>query len=219
MLYVAQLMTITFYGEGCFKAQSGDFVILADPIDPESGLTPPRFKSNIILKTLVSVSGGGSPAPTFDSGFICGAGEYNIKEINVNGFSLTKESTEKFLKTIYLVQIENIRLCFFGHLSEALDPAILEHLEGLDVLFVPAGGQPFISQNLAAKIIKQLEPKIVIPSFYKIPGLKRQANDLKLFLEEFNGPKERQTEPQEKLVIKKKDLADVKKTTIIILKP
>lgn len=211
-------MVITFYGEGCFKIQSGDLVILTDPISNQSGLTPPRFKSDIILKTLTPFPITNQLMNQQTNHLICGPGEYNIQDINIFGFALPKESTEKFLKTIYLAEVEGIRLCFLGHISEMPEPTTLEHLEEIDILFVPAGGSPFISQNLAIKIIKQLEPKIVIPSFYKIPGLKRPAKDLKSFLEEFNGPKGKQMEPEEKLVIKKKDLLDFKKTEIVILK-
>ena len=211
-------MIITFYGEGCFKIQSGDITILTDPLDDKTGLTAPRFKSDIILKTLTPL-----PFPQssiLNSQFsISGPGEYNIKDVNITGFALPKESSEKFLKTVYLIKMEGINLCFLGHISETPEPAILEHLEEIDILFIPAGGEPFINQKSAAKTVKQTEPKIVIPSFYKIPGLKRTAGDISAFLEEFNGEKTKQKETQEKLVVKKKDLAGIKKTEIIILKP
>jgi len=208
-------MTIAFYGEGCFKIQSGDSVILTDPIDAQVGLTPPRFKTDIILKTLTSL-----PILQFSildsQSLIYGPGEYNIKNIDILGFGLTKESEGKFFKTIYLVKAEGINLCFLGHLSETLEPTILERLEEVDILFVPAGGLPFIEQKLLVKLIKQIEPKIVVPAFFKISGLKRKADDLKTFLEEFNH--QNKIEPLEKLTIKKKDLAEIKKTKIVALK-
>lgn len=211
-------MVITFYGEGCFKLQNGDFVILTDPFDDKIGLTPPRFKADIILKTLTPFLLINQSADQENTQLICGAGEYNIKDVNISGLPLIKESTDKFIKTIYLVKTEEFKICFLGHISEMPDPTILEHLEEIDILFVPAGGPPFIDQKLAIKIIKQIQPKIVIPSFFKIPSLKRPANDLKIFLEEFNGAKSKQINEQEKLVIKKKDLADIKKTEVVALK-
>jgi L-ascorbate metabolism protein UlaG (beta-lactamase superfamily) len=215
-------MVITFYGEGCFKLQSGDFVILTDVFDNKTGLVAPRLKPDIILKTLTPLSSINnqelatqSQQPTV----IIGPGEYNIKDINITGFLLAKESSEKFFKTIYLLEMEGIKLCFLGHLSEIPEPTILEHLEEIDILFVPAGGPPFLNQKLSVKIIKQLQPKIVVPCFFKIPSLKRPADKIEVFLEEFNGPKTKQTEAQEKLVVKKKDLADIKKTEVAVLKP
>jgi len=211
-------MVITFYGEGCFKLQSGDFVVLTDPFDSSTGLTPPRFKSNIILKTLTPFPLTNSSISQLTSQLISGPGEYHFKDIVITGFFLGKESSEKFLKTIYVIKIEDITLCFLGHISEMPEPAILEYLEEIDILFIPAGGPPFVSAEVAVKIIKQIEPKIVIPSFFKVPGLKRIASKPELFLEELNGKKSGQAENQDKLTIKKKDLDGIKKTEILILK-
>jgi L-ascorbate metabolism protein UlaG (beta-lactamase superfamily) len=211
-------VVITFYGEGCFKLQSGDFVVLSDPFDNKTGLTPPRFKADIILKTL-------TPLPITSEQnqsaghLISGPGEYNIKDAAITGFPLAKESSEKFFKTVYLAEFEGFKICFLGHISEIPEPTILEYLEGIDILFAPAGGKPFIDQKSAAKIVKNIRPKIIIPSFFKIPSLKRPADNINVFIEEFNGSKKEKIEPQEKFTVKKKDLAAVKKTEIMILKP
>jgi len=211
-------MVITFYGEGCFKLQSADFVILVDPFDSQIGLTPPRFKSNIILKTLTPLPLTNPPINQSTNQLVSGPGEYNFKDVSVNGFFLAKESSDKFLKTIYLAKIEDINLCFLGHISEMPEPTILEYIEEIDVLFIPAGGPPFLSQPTAIKIIRQIEPKIVIPTFFKIPGLKRNATKPDFLLEEFNGEKSETKEISEKLTIKKKDLEGIKKTKICLLK-
>lgn len=220
-------MVITFYGEGCFKLQSGDFVILTDPFDSSTGLTAPRFKSDIILKTLTSLPLTNSfslreisrreTIPQLINQLVAGPGEYQFKDAVVNGFLVANESSEKFFKTIYVVKIEDISLGFLGHLSEIPEPAILEYLEEIDILFTPAGGAPFLGQQSVIKIIKQLEPKIVIPTFFKLPGLKRNATKPNFLLEELNGRKEHKTENGEKLTIKKKDLNEIKKTEIVLL--
>lgn len=210
-------MVITFYGEGCFKLQSGDFVVLIDPFTSQIGLTPPRFKSNVVLKTLTPLPLADQLAGYSSDQLIIGPGEYHFNDIAINGFFLAKESSEKFLKTIYLAKMEQITLCFLGHISEMPEPTILEHLEEVDILFIPAGGSPFIKPETAVKIIKQIEPKIVIPTFFKVPGLKRTAGKPELLLEEFNGKKTEAKENREKLTIKKKDLAEIKKTEIVLL--
>jgi L-ascorbate metabolism protein UlaG (beta-lactamase superfamily) len=208
-------MVITFYGEGCFKIQSGELTILTDSFDSKIGLTAPRFKPDIVLKTLTPIPIAQPLAPDIQY-LVHGPGEYNFQNINIAGFALMKESTENFLKTIYLIEVEGVKLCFFGHLSEMPEPAILEHLEEIDILFVPAGGKPFLDQKSVVKLIRQINPKIVIPAFFKIPGLKRPAADLKVFFEEFNHKFE--IEPQEKLSIKKKDLSGIKSSQLIVLK-
>ena len=205
-------MTITYYGEDCFKLQSGDVTILTDPIDSKSGLSSPRFKYDALIKTL-------SPFPPEaadeEAVVVAGPGEYDFKGVKISGYMASNESTDKFLKTVYIATIESIKICFLGHLSEIPEPSIMEHLEEIDILFVPAGGEPFIDQQKVAKLIRQIQPKIVIPTFYKVPGLTRKAGDLKAFLEEVGQGK---VESQEKLVIKKKDFATIKPTQIIPLK-
>ncbi|MEE8131632.1 MAG: MBL fold metallo-hydrolase [Candidatus Paceibacterota bacterium] len=208
-------MIITFYGENCFKIQSGETTILTDTFTNQSGLTPPRFKPDILIKTLTSFPLTNQLINYETTQLIYGPGEYNLKNTDITGFGLIKESTEKLLKTVYLIKIEDIKLGFLGHLSEVLEPEILEYFEEMDLLFIPSGGSPFIDQKSAVKLIKQLEPKIVIPSFFKVSGLKRHADDVKNFIEEFNHQK---VTPQEKLTIKKKDLGEIKKTKIVCLK-
>ncbi len=208
-------MVISFYGEGCFKIQSGEAVLLVDPINLSSGLTQPRFKFDIFLKTLASLEGEETEKKESEGFRIIGPGEYNIKDIDIFGIGLMNESSDKFIKNIFIVMAEGIKMCFLGHISEMPEADVLEKLEEIDILFMPTGGKPFIDQKSAVKLIKQINPKIVAPSFYKISGLKRPAEDLNIFLEEGGYKKAQQ---QEKLTIKKKDLAEIKKTELISLK-
>lgn len=203
-------MNISYYGEGCFKIQSLDTTFITNPFDASTGLTPPRFKTDFTVKTLNSY-----PIAEERTDEIVGPGQYNIKNIDISGFSLQKESSDKFIKTIYIIKAEDIKMCFLGHISQMPDPETSEFLEEIDILFIPAGGRPFIEIEASIKLIKQIEPKIIIPSFHKIPGLKRQAGDLKEFLKEINHEK---VESQDKLSIKKKDLESIKKTEVIVLK-
>lgn len=212
-------MIISFYGEGCFKIQSGEKNILIDQPTAASGLTAPRFKADIILKTLTPFPIAEQLIEKSDNQLIYGPGEYNIANIKISGIELAKESSKEFFKTIYLFETESVKICFLGHISQMPEPDILEQLEEIDILFIPAGGKPFMEQTTAAKLIKQISPKIVIPSFFKITGLKRPADDLKIFLEETNGyKKEPQEKLQEKLTIKRKDLDGINKTEIVALK-
>ncbi len=200
-------MIINWYGEACFKIQTGGVTILTDPFDSSTGLTPPRFKADIVLKTLTVLP---IPyQPTTEERIVAGGGEYEIAGVEIRGWRA--EADEKFLKTIFRVRAEDMTLGFLGHLTAPLAPESIEEVAGIDILFVPAGGKPLIGQEDMAKIIKQIGPKIIVPSLVKVPGLKRAAADVKEFLEELG----QKAQPQEKLTIKKKELPA--STQVVIL--
>ena len=209
-------MVINWYGEGCFKIQTGGLTIVTDPFDSSIGLTPPRGKSDIVIKTLMPAIDPETSKPAMqeegEEQVIGGPGEYEVKGIVISGWRLAKDSSEAYLKSVFLVETEEMRLGFLGHISEFNDQEILEELENIDILFIPAGGKPFLEQEAAGKLIRQINPKAVVCSFFKTPGLKRKADDIETFLKD-NGYK---AEEQEKFTIKKKELTD--KLQVIVLK-
>ncbi len=135
--------------------------------------------------------------------------------MRIQGHELQEESGSNFFKTIYTVLWDDISIGLLGHATGPIPPAMLEKFEELDVLVGPAGGAPFMEQKDMVRLVKQLNPKIFIPSFFKIPGLKRKAGEVADIAEALNGGK---TETLEKFVFKKKDLAEIKKTNLVCLK-
>jgi L-ascorbate metabolism protein UlaG (beta-lactamase superfamily) len=207
-------MVITYYGENSFKIQSGEFTLLTDPVDASSGLTPPRFKYTVQLKTLTAFP----PAETApEQGVsIYGPGEYNVEDVTIFGYLSENEVTDKIIKTVYLVTMEDMRLCFLGHLADIPSPAIMEKLEDIDILFIPGGGDPYIDQKKVAKLVKQIQPKVVIPTAFKVPGLKRPSADVSILLEELD---QKGVESQDKLTLKKKDLSTFKPAQVVVITP
>jgi len=79
---------------------------------------------------------------------------------------------------------------------------------------VPVGGNGVMDASTAAKAVNEIEPKIVIPSHYQIPGLAASAGKLDTFVKEMGG----KSETMEKLLLKRKDLPE-DQTKLIILEP
>lgn len=195
-------MVINYFGNGCFRLQSGDTSVL---VNPENN----RLKADVTLKTLTATNveaGAGSAADgesKSDEVVISFAGEYEEKEIEVVGYPIPEESTEKFLKTAYAVVWEGMKFVFLGHLSRPIDATLMEEFSEPDVLFLPVGGGHFLEPEVAAKIAKQLEARIVVPSFYKDPA-------------EFLKASGKKGEEMEKFVFKQKDIAGDKGRVIIL---
>lgn len=174
-------MVINYCGNSCFKIQSGKLSIVANPL--------PRFKGDVVLFTQPEELNKKEWPPVPNQ--IYGGGEYEIQGVEINGFQ------NKSQTTTYLLKVEDMRLSFMGEAAENVEPGLLEKLGEVDILFAPAG--------ISAKVIKQIQPKIVIPAYKK-------PEELKEFLKEM----EKKVEPEEKLVIKKKDLAPG--TKVVVLK-
>ncbi len=205
-------MVINWYGEGCFKVQTGGLALLSDPFESSTGLTPARGKFDVVIKTLTPY-----PLPEKEDSearIILGPGEYEVKGMEIKGFALPKESTDSFFKSVYRVSVEDLSLGFLGHLSDYPEPEIIEKMQNVDLLFIPAGDKPFLSTDDAAKLIKQIEPKIIVASFYKIPDLKRSSSDFKELAKELG----QKTEPEEKLTIRKKEVVEQKGIRLVALK-
>ncbi len=191
-------MVINYFGNGCFRLQSGDISVL---VNPENN----RLKADVILKTLIGTQAAelAESAESSEGTVISFPGEYEAKDIEILGFPVAMESTEKFLKTTYAVLWEGMKFVFLGHLSGPLDATLLEEFSEPDMLFLPVGGGHFLEPEVAAKITKQLEAKVVIPSFYKDP-----AAFLKVL-----GTK---GESMDKLVFKQKDIASDKGRAVVL---
>ncbi|MDP3956500.1 MAG: MBL fold metallo-hydrolase [bacterium] len=184
-------MIITYHGEGCFKIQSGNLSMVIDPLND-------RMKPDVVLKTAVPF-----PGRTPDPRIITGPGEYEIEGIEIRGVQLLNESSPKLIKTVYIVTFEEIKLGFLGEAFNMPDVETLEALGEAEIIFLPVGGKPYLSPEEAVKIVKQIEPSIVIPSFYKSP---------KDFFEEMG----QKPDPQEKLVIKKKEVVELGDSTKVV---
>lgn len=132
------------------------------------------------------------------AGFVInGPGEYEVKDVAIKGF--LSETPSKKINTIYMMEVEGMNLCFLGELGNTELPAdTLEQLEDIDILFAPVD---------AYKIAVSLEPGLIIPMGYTPESLKK-------FLKEAG---EDAVKPEEKLVIKKKDL-EGKEGDIVVLR-
>ncbi|MFA6494806.1 MAG: MBL fold metallo-hydrolase [Candidatus Paceibacterota bacterium] len=208
-------MIITWHGEGCFRIQNGDTSILIDPPREGSGTAQPRFQTDVLIKTITAWPASPEQSPKV-SAVVWGAGEYDIAGITIRGFELPGESEKTFFKTVYVVGWDDVSIGLLGHCAQPLPPSATEHLEECDVLIGPSGGAPFAEVEAMVKLVKQLNPKIFIPSFLKAPGVARSgAITAQQCADHFNGGAMEETE---KFVFKKKDLVDIKKTRVVCLK-
>ncbi|HRY52875.1 MAG TPA: MBL fold metallo-hydrolase [Candidatus Portnoybacteria bacterium] len=202
-------MVITWYGQSCFKIQSGDTVLFTDPFDKEIGLTPPRSQADVVTVSHNHYDHNNREALSGEPLIVEGPGEYEIKGVEVRGifsFHDDKEGKERGANTIYVIEMEGIKIGHLGDLGQSkLTAEQVEQIDGVDILMVPVGGTNTIDGETAVDIINQIEPRLVIPMHYKIPGLSLKADGVDVFLKEMGIAKK---ETVDKLTIKKKDLPE-----------
>lgn len=213
-------MVITWYGQACFKIQSGDVTVIMDPFSKEIGLTPPSGQADVVLVTHEHFDHNNIEAVKGEYFLVNSPGEYEIRGVKARGISSFHDNeggTKRGLNTLYLIELEGIRLLHLGDLGqELLDDYQLGEIGEVHVLMVPVGGFFTIDGKAAAGIVNQIEPKIVIPMHYKVPKLTiKELTGVDEFLEELG---QGEAAAQEKLTVKHKDfLEDQAKTKVVIL--
>lgn len=205
-------MVITYHGLEFFKVTFGDTTIAFNPISKDSKLKGPHFGADVALISLKDRDMNGADAVSRgekQAFVIDGPGEYEIGGLFVKGFtSKSNYGGEERLNTIYLVNLENMNLCFLGALSHKdLDPKVTEELEDIDILFTPIGGEGVLNSLESYKMAVKLEPSLIIPMHY-------DEKSLKAFLKDAG---EENMVPVDKLTLKKKDL-EGKESDVVILK-
>lgn len=206
-------MQIQYFGLSAFKISTKEAVVVTDPFHKDSGLQPPRGAADILMlaeknKKLYSATSGFSGEPFL----VNDPGEYDVKGVTMTGIPLKQED---HYVTVFLIESEDMRVLNLTHIKDfSMKEDEVEALGEIDILILPVGGNTVLSASAAAKVVNEIEPKIVIPSHYKMPELIIDVDPLDKFIKEMGGKKEE----MEKLTVKKKDLPE-EGTKVVVLEP
>ena len=90
----------------------------------------------------------------------------------------------------------------------------IEALEEVNILLLPVGGGNSLNAAQASELVSMLEPNIVIPMHYQMPGLKLDLDGVDRFLKEMGV-----TEPREEASLKITASGLPQETETVLLKP
>ena len=216
-------MNISWHGHSMFKISEKidgkEVVVITDPYGKDIGLFPPKVKADIVTISHAhhdhnyteKISGNLEDAfMIFDH-----AGEYETKKVFIYGIDSVhdnKEGKERGTNTIFRFEIEGISVAHLGDLGQRLSEEQVSALGGIGILLIPVGGKYTIDGEVAAEVVRQIEPRIVIPMHYKIEGLNIDISDESRFVKEMGGKVERVS----KLKLTRKDLPE-EDTKLIIM--
>lgn len=213
-------MDIYWYGQACFKLKGKTTTLIIDPYDPEMmGLKAPKQSdlesTNAVLIThnhsdhnFLSLISGNPVA-------ITGPGEYEIKGAVIGGISLfhdKEQGAQRGKNTVYHIQMEGLNIVHLGDLGHTLTEDQISEIGVTDILLIPVGGVYTIESKDAAEVVSQLEPRVIIPMHYKLPGMKFELDEVEKFLKEMGVEN---VTPVSKLSITKDKLPDEPQVVVL----
>ncbi|MDO8443439.1 MAG: MBL fold metallo-hydrolase [Candidatus Azambacteria bacterium] len=211
-------MTISWYGEACFLLENSGVRILIEPPQKESGINPPRLKSDILIFSRPRADIAGALSQPSDATFVIDSpGEYEVGGVRVLGVADGENN-------LYNIEIDGVKISHLGFLKNDLDDEKIAIFDDSDIILVPVGNNEVLDAEAAMKLINKLEPSIAIPMLYDVsakggsapggkePRIKRAP--ITAFLKE----SEAKEPPQPKLTIKKKDINEEEIKIVILEK-
>ncbi len=185
-----QSMEIIWYGQACFKLKGKNASVVIDPYDPNMvGLKLPKeLEADIVLKTHEHGDHNNVSAVSGSPRVFEGPGEYESKGVLITAVSSFHDKTqgsERGINTIFHVVIDDLKIVHLGDLGQAsLTEEQIQEIDQTDILLIPVGSVYTINAKEAANIVSQLEPRIVIPMHYSLPGLSIELEPVENFLKE-----------------------------------
>jgi len=174
-------MEITFLGHACFRIKGRSATVLADPFDPNMvGLKLPKVSSDIVTISHSHRDHSYVAGVTDVRRVVEGPGEYEISGVSIIGFSSFHDASngsERGKNTIYVYELDGLRLCHLGDLGHEPSSALIEEIGYVDILMIPVGGFYTIGADIAAKVARDIEAPLVLPMHYSREGLSPELKE------------------------------------------
>ena len=208
-------MEITWYGHSCFRLRGKGATVVTDPYSGEYGYTLPRIRADIVTISHHHPDHDYVRGIKGNPKVVDGPGEYEIRGVFITGiptFHDRRRGRDRGSNTVFLFDIDDLRVCHLGDLGHVLDQSQVEVLGDIDVLLIPVGSVSTINAAQAAEVVSLLEPKIVIPMHYKTEVLTLKLDPVDKFLKEMGVGG---LTPQESLKVTKSSLPE--ETQVVVL--
>lgn len=206
-------MDITSLGHSSFKLRGKQATVVTDPFGSMVGLPFPKHTAADIVTVSHEHEDHNAAQLIEGNPFVVrGPGEYEVKGVGIVGTATFHDDaggTKRGKNTIYRIELDGISVVHLGDLGHELSSQQVDSLDGVDILLVPVGGFYTIDAAQAAKVVGEIEPRIVIPMHYNRSGLDQKAfgslTGVDAFLKELG---KTDVTPQQKLSITKEKIPE-----------
>jgi L-ascorbate metabolism protein UlaG (beta-lactamase superfamily) len=162
-------MELQYYGANCVRITTKQASVVIDDNLSELGLKSQTKSGDIAVFT------GAHGEPATDTKIIIDQpGEFEVSGMSVVGLSARAHMDEEGSKTatVFKLVAEDIKVLITGHIYPDLTEQQLETIGLIDVMIIPVGGNGYTLDGIGAlKIIKKVEPKLIIPVHFADKGV------------------------------------------------
>ncbi len=170
-------MELTYYGGNCLRLTTKKASIVIDDNLPALGLKSVTKPSDICLRSFAAV-------PEHQASFSANMpGEYEVSDVAIHGVGARAHMDEegKMSATIFTVESADLKVVFLGHIYPELSDEQLEAIGMVDILVVPVGNSGYTMDGIGAlKLIKAIEPTVVIPTHFADKAVKYEVPQIEL---------------------------------------
>lgn len=205
-------MDLQYFGANCVSLSNRDVRLVVDDDLASHGAKTTLKPGDIALFTGQVPTGLPATKITIDR-----PGEYEVSNISITGIPVRAHMDEpgKYSATMYKVETGELSFLFTGHVYPELTEDELEKIGLVDVMVVPVGGNGYTLDGIGAlKLIKEIEPKLILPTHYDDKALNYEVpqQTLEQAIQSL-GMEVKETTT--KLKLKAADIADVTELTVI----
>jgi L-ascorbate metabolism protein UlaG (beta-lactamase superfamily) len=206
---------LTWLGQSCFRLRGKTAAVVTDPFPPSLG---PRLRLDAAVVTVSHPHEHHSNTAAVRDAFVIeGPGEYEVAGVTVTGvptYHDAEQGASHGRNTVYVIDLDDVRTCHLGDLGHTLSDEALEAIGNVDVLLVPVGGGNALDGARAAEVVRQVEPRFVVPMHYGHPAIKKELAPVDRFLQEMGVA---EFEPQAKLSVQAS--SSESETKVVVLEP
>ena len=201
-------MEVRYYGSNCVKLSTKKAsIVIDDTLDKGKSVATDK---DITVKSNRTLRYGNDGVFTVQS-----PGEFEVSEVSITGIASKLHFDEKQLSIIYSIHLDGFSVAVLGNTVGDLTDEQIEKLGVVDMLIIPVGGHGYTLDAIAAvKLVKEIEPKIVIPTHFYDASISYEVDQAPVeeFLKAF-GTNDVETVD----VLKLKDSMLPEKTQVVVL--
>ncbi len=180
-------MDISWLGHSCFRLRGRDAALVTDPCPKSTGYNISRPSADIVTVSHEHEEHNFVQGVAGTPKVVRSPGEYEIAGVMITGIRTyhdSQQGTRQGKNTVYVIEMDNIRVCHLGDLGHVPSAEKAEEMSGVDILLAPVGGGGSLDAAAAVETVSLLAPRLVIPMHYATEASAVKLEPLDRFLKE-----------------------------------